>query len=1008
MKYQFSSWLKRFYNNSDVKAFLVFTALNFILLFFMLRGLNLSRGAFSFSDLVNFYNFGKMNIIFLQSSTLYLISEWLLFHIIGYPLAQNLMFVVSFALPSYGIYIMLRFLTSRKVLIILVSLAFGTLLSPFLHGEFIGGGYEYGPWFFLTFMSLGFVFGAMQSKKRKTSFAIVSGVFLGLANLTTQPMQTVGLLLDLPILVYIFILIFLSVRPLIRGALCTSLIIFSSFIAIQATSLIVDVTSFLSIIGNTANVSAARTYVLGSVTFTFRDISILQALSDSLTPFFGALILVILVLLFFNLRKLKYKNPPVFMLSGLFYISVSIFIWVISSSIPNGSAYLIFVKIPELGKLDSPVFFFQLESVFLPVFFFGFIDLIPHFSKSGIWQLFQRKQKTPRIIQSHNLVIRNEKPTYLNGETFVSVVSLTIVVLFILLIGQPTISHNLPSVEGKDYYAPNALIPLHRWYLQNDSQSNSGQILLLPFVNRAYSDMYGIIPNDKFFNIPYLGNVLTNQYNVSLYQKVMSQMISNNMFLFSEALAFSDVQYIVVLKYMYPSLSFPEPITPSFISGVIPEYFSLGQIYGEIGHSSYFSISQNTSVFTLYRNNNFLSNNSSPSNIVSINYENMSTSSGTNLLNQATILSNGAYLSSAVNVSSYSNFTIATDPNLSFPNTLYWEGFNLSSIRGADKITDLYEFKFLISAYLVIPNGTTLNISIYNYNESNPKNFYSDSSGSLLGVYAPRRMQTNISVSVPYSSNLSRIIFQIAPSPNLSVNVSVSNLSVNLVTESNFQAINSSLLNKITNAGNVKSSEVYRNIYVPSDIVPTFENFTRYNISDVSFPLSHLFYSDTIATRNQSSASLFIQIPKDLLDNPNYSNKFVYIYGENLSIMHLPPGVNYSMLSKNLIIIAINNVDMRNLSVVLSNVSEPIGTGFYMGGYRGGIKQITISLPMGHKEILIKNGTYTVINGVNIISPPDYTMLYLNLAVISMIALVLFLVIAIENRKWKSRRLKEN
>ena len=63
---------------------------------------------------------------------------------------------------------------------------------------------------------------------------------------------------------------------------------------------------------------------------------------------------------------------------------------------------------------------------------------------------------------------------------------------------------------------------------------------------------------------------------------------------------------------------------------------------------------------------------------------------------------------------------------------------------------------------------------------------------------------------------------------------------------------------------------------------------------------------------------------------------------------------------------------------------------------------------MGHKEILIKNGTYTVINGVNIISPPDYTMLYLNLAVISMIALVLFLVIAIENRKWKSRRLKEN
>lgn len=1006
MKCPCSSWLKWFYKKGDAKALFALTALNFILLFYMLRGLNLSRGAFAFSDLPNFYNFGNINVIFLQWSTLYVISEWLLFHIIGYPLTQNVMFIASFVLPSYGIYVMLRFLTSRKALIIVVSLAFGTLLSPFLHGEFIGGGYEYGPWFFFTFLSLGFVFGAMHSKKRRISFAIVSGIFLGFANLTTQPMQTVGLLLDLPILVYIFILIFLSVRPLIGGALYTLLIFFASFVAIQATSILATITSFFSITGSAATASAARTYVLGSVTFTFRNITILRALSDSLTPFFGALILVILVLLF-SLGKFKDKNDHTFLLAGLFYISVSIFIWVISSSIPNGSAYLIFLKIPELGKLDSPVFFFQLESVFLPVFLSGFIDLIPYFKKSSPGQLFQRKQTTLKTIRPQNLDMENERPTHIIRKSVISVASLTIVLLLILLIGQPVISHTLPSVEGNDYYAPNALLPLHRWYLQNDSQNNSGQILLLPFVNRAYSDMYGIIPSGKFFNIPYLGNVLTNQYNASLYEKVMNQMISNNMFLFSEALAFSDVQYIVVLKYMYPSLSSPESITPSFISGVNPEYLSLGQIYAEISHSSYFSISQNTSVFALYKNNNFVSNSSYPSNIVSMNYENMSSSSGTNLLNQTTILSNGAYLSSAVNISSYSNFTIATEPNLSFPNTLYWEGFNLSYIKGADKITDLYKFKLLISADLVIPNGTALSIFIYNYNESNPKNFYSDFSASPMGVYAPGRMQTSISVSVPHSTNLSRIIFQITPSPNLSATLYISNLTVNLETESNFQAINSSLLNEITNAGNVNSSEVYRNLYIPSDIVPTLENFTGYNISGLNFPVSHLFYSDSIISRNQSSVFLSIHILRSILENSNYSTKFIYIYGENLSLKHLPPGLSYSILSSRLIIISIKNVSMRNLYVVLSNVSEPIGTGLYMGDYHGEIKRITISLPMGHKHILIKNGTYTVINSVDTISPPDYTMLYLNLAVISMLAVVIILLIGRENRRWKSGGLKE-
>ena len=940
-----------------------------------LMGVNILKGEFDFGDLTNFYNYGSIQPSYLNVISIYNLLEWALFKIIGNPLSQNLIFIFSFIVPSYGIYTMFRLVNQSKYKIALTSIIFGTLLDPFLHGEFVGGGYEYGLWMFFTFIAIGLSLRSIKYPNKSSFYLIGSGLFLGLANLSSQPMQSVGTILDFFIIPFIIIVILFNFKNQLKNKILTTMAFLLSFILTTLTLFLTLAQSYFSITKTKSTNSAAISYVLSNVKYVFKNISFLDAIGLSSTYWMGIIVILILVL-FFVKDKFTKTEDKMFAVAGIFIIIISFFIYSVSASISNGNFYNIFIDIPILEKLDSPVFFYLLENIFIPLPFLGFLGILENINEKKIINPLNKSKNK----------LRKAKNLLKNGvnSRLIIIVLVILVMLIPVIIDEPNINKSLPLVQGYNYYTPNNMTFIHKWYESEDKNQTNGQVLLLPFQNRAWCQLYGLIPDNKIFNIPYLGNVLSNQYNVGIYSQIMQSLYDGKMTIFSDSLAFSSVQYIIILKYFFQTSSAKLPITPSYISGVYQENMNLCQLETNFNLTKNFKLTVENKDALIYQNLVFTSTNKNDTNIVQLNKSNLTNSVGTSILNLKSTLTNGSYLSPNLKIQSYSSFTLKYNQSSSFKNTIYWEGVNLSRYRNLLNISNRFTLRVTVKGDINIDNSDVLSVFFFGYNSSNPVSFYNNTCSSDLGSFRSNNHTFGRAFSIPNSIKCGRVIFQIfSKGSKLNGFANVSGFNIYIGEFEKSAGLNNSVMTNIVALNNSENSKENNISIIPScsyiNTSPNYKYIPRL-----------IYYNAVLSTTN---SGLFLNISRDYFSNFSSSNDKItlFIEGKNLVLLNKLNGLTYELISNKLIVMNVPKEVFSELDFNFSKNSIPSIYGVYLHNASVKLSIFNFTLAKGKLTIYKRGTNFEIVSQIYTKSKINYISVLINVTFPIMLIFIMIL-----------------
>ncbi len=516
----------------------------------------------SYGDLTGIFASSFPNPLMFGSLGAYSILDWGLTRLLGPVLGTNCAFFLSTTAPMVGIYAFLELFSKRKVLVLGVSIIFGTVIGvPFLYA-LTHGTPEFGLWFlflFLSYRCLWFAWRGDHPLLYGALFGLMYGISLDqTVNLTE--MDIAGLLISLPSTLGMTLFLASTSNP--RRWFWKTSVIATSALSTAITMIPVLLVALFTERGlNATRSSTIHAYVLPNVSFTFGHYGPASALFNSFPeivngvwlPDTSAWLLIVLGCMAGAFIGVRSGGHDKRWLSALFLFNY-VFFGLLIVGISTNELTWVYSSVTVVDVLDYPTFFLWGELISMPFLFLVALDSfcvsLEHFPthiRVGLNRGALEKSGKRRVRVAATLTTRRLNPTFVTFGTvamaILTVLGSTGVTLSSL--NSSTVSEN--AFAGPSPYLPAGISNAGKWFSSANVPSTA-RFLVLPNDYQTYNAMRTYLPQVQTVNIPYLGPTLNPDYNVSKFVSIMLLLQNDSMAAFAADLAVSHIGYVVLLS----------------------------------------------------------------------------------------------------------------------------------------------------------------------------------------------------------------------------------------------------------------------------------------------------------------------------------------------------------------------------------------------------------------------------------------------------------------------------
>jgi hypothetical protein len=779
-----------------------------------------SRGMLVFGDLPAYYNYSSFDSTWIPSLQTYPAASWILSNTVGPFQGQNILYIASFALPSIGLYFLLKAISNRPFTPIIVAAGFGSVANPFVLSSVLGGGVEYGMWAFFAFLAVRQLLVAPTSKRHHLTIA-VAGVLYGFCG--NPPTGLVGILMGFPLIVGFFAYTEVRRSASAIGTCILAAVLFGAAALIVLPANFSSLSLGTSIATHATQRGSALSYATSNISFTFAQFGPWEGLVNGAGLYGSAnagywTFVVIVSLLLGMVAILSRERDR----AGLAALALSMYalIGLTIVALHYGFETVVFGAVPFLDLMDAPVFYQYMQTLLLPVLFYCGLDVllrkvvfVP--STLRVAQSSPSRRTGSRASWSFGIVLSGKPVRPLMLEVMVAVFLSVVVVLATLPVIQDS-GQALVAGQGEQPVAGFNYADLHSWF-ESTAGSSSGQILFLPYEYDVYNKVSGFVPYSRLWLIPFLGTTVYSNYHTSLSYQVLSSLSAGEVNTFAYLSGIAGVRYVVVVSG-YSSVI----IAPGYMGSQLA--LPARDLLSELNRSSTLSTVPSPPGFQIYSNRDFVPDQVAPSKFVGIEGTNQSAADNyTEVLPSppfANLTGWSVYPSPALTVEGNGSALIRVDgsSNDSFAVVSYLVS-NLSLLRtslnpNANSVG--FNSSFTTTSYQVrmqdrIRVTGQLGVSVFWYNTSNPTNFYGQfASTILLNTAVVGAYTINRTLPLPTSAKSLRLVIQLsAITVNQSAEVEVLNASLSQVSATQAVAtdprVQTSLADALVSAGSLQS-----------------------------------------------------------------------------------------------------------------------------------------------------------------------------------------------------------
>lgn len=755
-----------------VVGLIFLTVFNVILFSIYLGWVIPLKGFIVYGDLPALYLFPPFNLLALKSLVLYSVFAQLVSFVTGVVVAQDTVFFGTLFLPSYGIYFFLREFKGDIATSVVLSVMFGTILSPLLFSEFLGGGFEYFPWLFFLFLSLKFLVRSVNNGNvfRNT---VISAAFYGLS-ITTTGFFPNGLYMS-----FFFILMLIFRRVGSYKDIKREVRIIALFLPVAL--IITSDLIFHAILYNLGFLSSssspggqAYSYVFSTMQYEFR-------VYHSGISFFGGVwgggslgfFSTTLDYIFFLLSMIGGVFSFVFRYEESWIVRRFFIVYLASGGLIYALSYTsvqhLYLSLRIFDTLEYPSYFLLIQTVSAVLLAFNFINVFSSILVKGSVNVYKTQKLANGRAEGSGFIDDHEN--LLGVGITKKIVATMIAILFIVgSMGLIVESHSLFKRSQGSPFVPENLLELHDWYSSN-SENISGDLFILPSYSVFYMDAaHAALPGGLLSNKVQSGAPLAG-FNYSSLNSLYSLPDSNSSLVYANYLGLLNDQYVIL--YNFTGLQRLSG------NGTVASYSSL---HAFLSQSPYFSSVQNSSGYSVYINKEFYFSKQH----VIYNIYQPPTKQGisTNILNASDY--SGAYLGSDVSYTNGNLSLFGPDFKVSSFTQVYYQYYYSGGRLSKNNVNNLnstaspfqkisYWFKSSVSSNI---NGSVSESVLY-YNSTNPKGFYSyDHTQSLLSSTTSHTAIENVTLNIPKNTKMLRIIIYVAAASHHHFDTNVTGLSL--------------------------------------------------------------------------------------------------------------------------------------------------------------------------------------------------------------------------------------
>jgi hypothetical protein len=564
---EFSKSSRRAFNRpaSILPGIPILVDANIVIFLLLFRDLNWGAGMLAYGDLPGIYTYPPINPSLIGGLVFYPLAQTILSYSTGPFAAQNIVYLSSLFIPSFGFYWIGMQLRIRLPVALAAAVIFGTPIDPIFSQNFLNGSFQFGVLVLLITLALGFLIRALRNPDGSFNL-VMAGILWGLAvtssgNVGGTFEYTAAILATAMLSPYaLFVVasrltdswkrIFKRCSQILVPLVCVTLPVWAAGWA-----------NYASLNTKSGQLNYISDFVAGNVLYTFAPYRLASALlnaplSVSSAGVWGvgdvlgwtALVLGILVVSILLSLRSRYRLKWIARIALLQYLLIVI----LMAGLSTGALLGLYRLLPVLGFIDNPTFLLYLAAISLGVMFMVSMDgaadsLLFH---PQIGSALSAIGSRARTRSSRVTIIALHPPTNRDRSLF-RLCCLGIVAVAVLA-STVSVSPNLaaqlsnsPWTFGESPYVPGYFAELHQWY-ESSGDSGRANILLLPDSYLAYTQVSSFVPLSRLWFIPYLGTYLNSSVNATQLISVMSLAAGGATTSFGEAMAIEGIRFVIL------------------------------------------------------------------------------------------------------------------------------------------------------------------------------------------------------------------------------------------------------------------------------------------------------------------------------------------------------------------------------------------------------------------------------------------------------------------------------
>lgn len=757
----------------DLNGLIVLLIADLVLSFFMFKGFNLSTQLLTYSNLAPvLLNGSPPSITVFGELQVYVLSAYGISLIAGPFIAQNLTYVLFIILPSVSVFFLILAFTESRIVAVVSSLTFATVLNPLFFTQLLGGSFFLFTFVFLVFLTLLYIVNF--SRTGNSWNIMVSGAIYGLAISNYFPN---GFFISILIVSSFLLLGVVHHYRTATTRLKAIALFYLPFSLLAVPVALLSLFSVHDLLTNSSLTHGASSYVLSIIQYEFKDLGIEYAILNGLWE--GPLLSFYTTLFWYSIVALSLTFGVLSFFVRLddyyIYYRINFVIYAIFTTIIILFRYEIitslFLKVKIFDDMDYPVFYQLAQDLSLLFLFSGLLKLLLGLPEK--WFKRENSLFDPYGREKHNASKIVER-SY-GSRTFKNVTRTIIVVFFVWLLLANSISYS--STINSYVNAPSDSIPyyynsMHTWYYSNNI---TGKILILPNSSPVLPDMQGFIPIGAFWNPPIPLPSESLEYNSSLYLETLSSLNNANLNYSAYLLGFSGVQYIIINTGYRNVTIIPSTTIYNY------QYLAvnLTTLCNSLSNSSRFSLSFKNSNFVVFRDLDYSSIRSSRS--VSL-FPDLSRTifSATNIsmINQTVMNTVNEWPGNRIDQNG-TTFLIKVPNGSNIDYTVLGFHFNLSRYLPPKYLGPYTVSRFKIEADIDLLNNSGIGTYVLFYNNYS-SGYWQEMQQVFTGDFH-KNSTMNAIVEIPKGAVSMNVVFQTGVVVNGSALAKISNISIDYV-----------------------------------------------------------------------------------------------------------------------------------------------------------------------------------------------------------------------------------